>query len=72
MGSLQPRTLTRAERRKSYLMYLKRKSTGRIKGRGCADGRKQRKFITRLKATSPTVSTEAVLITATLDASEGR
>ena len=74
MGSLQPKTLTRAQRKRtlSYLMYLKWKSTGRIKGRGCADSRKQREYITRQEATSSTVSTEAVLMTAIFDASEGR
>jgi hypothetical protein len=35
--------LTRQEKRKAlhYLMFLKKKRCGRIKGRGCADGRKQ-------------------------------
>ena len=28
-----------------YLMYLKEKRTGEIKGRGCADGRSQREYI---------------------------
>ena len=53
-------------------MYLKWKSSGRIKERGCTDGRKQRDFISRQEATPLTMSTEAVLITAMLDVSEGR
>ena len=55
-----------------YLMYLKEKSDGRIKGRGCADGRKQQRYIFKSEATSPTVSVEAVFITSMIDTSEGR
>jgi hypothetical protein len=35
--------LSREERRNAlqYLMFLKQKQCGKIKGRGCADGRKQ-------------------------------
>jgi hypothetical protein len=41
--------LTRGEKRDSlqYLMFLKKKRCGRIKGRGCADGRKQRAWKTK-------------------------
>jgi hypothetical protein len=53
-------------------MFLKRKRCGKVKGRGCADGRKQRAYIQREDATSPTVATEAVFLTAVLDALEGR
>ena len=42
------------------------------KGRGVADGRKKREKIEPKDATSPTVSTEAVMLTATLDKLEGR
>ena len=45
-----------------YLMFLKQKGCGCIKGRGCADGRKQRVWTNKEDATSPTVSTEAVLL----------
>ena len=55
-----------------YLMFLKQKRCGRIKGRGCADGRKQRIWTTKEEATSPTVSTEAVLLTSIIDAKERR
>ena len=57
--------LTREEKSEAlnYLMFLKRKRCGRIKGRGCADGRKQRAYIPRSDARAPTVSTEAVLLT---------
>jgi hypothetical protein len=43
-----------------------------VKGRGCADGRKQRKYIAKEDASSPTVATESVFITAVIDAEEGR
>ena len=56
----------------AYLMFLKRKRCGKIKGRGCADGRKQRAYITKEDSTAPTVSTEAVFLTAVIDAMEGR
>ena len=39
-----------------------------IKGRGVADGRKQREKIEPKDATSPTVSTEVVMLTAKIDA----
>ena len=56
----------------SYLMFLKRKRSGKIKGRGCADGRKQREHITRAESSSPTLSTPALMATCLLDAIEGR
>ena len=66
--------LTAEQRREAlaYLMFLKRKRCGKIKGRGCADGRKQRAYITKEDSTAPTVSTEAVFLTAVIDAMEGR
>jgi hypothetical protein len=54
------------------LMFLKEKRDGYIKGRACADGRKQREGSTKSDATSPTVALESVLITATIDAFEKR
>ena len=56
----------------ALLMLLKEKRDGSIKGHGVADGRKQRGEIKPMGATSPTVSTEAVMLTATIDALEGR
>ena len=52
-------------------MFLKRKRCGKIKGRGCADGRKQRAYIQKEDAASPTVTTESVFLTAVIDALEG-
>ena len=56
----------------AYLMFLKRKRCGKIKGRGCADGRKQRAYTSREDAASPTVATESVFLTTVIDALEGR
>ena len=55
-----------------YLMFLKRKRCGSIKGRGCADGRRQREFISREEASSPTVSLHALILSCMIDAIEGR
>ena len=48
-------------------MFLKEKRDGSIKGCGVADGRKQRDKIESKDATSPTFSTEVVMLTATID-----
>jgi hypothetical protein len=44
--------MTKEERRASlqYLMFLKKKRNGTIKGRGCADGRRQRLHTTKEEA----------------------
>ena len=46
-----------------YLMFLKVKWDVKAKGQICVDGRKQRKNVVPVEATSPTVSTESILIT---------
>jgi len=56
----------------SYLMFLKRKRNGIIKGRGCADGRPQRDYITKNESRSPTVSLYALMASCVLDAIEHR
>ena len=58
MGALQSvQNLTPSEKCEAlkYLMYLRGKSDGVIKGRGCADGREQRKTTSKHEATSRTV-----------------
>ena len=54
------------------LMFLEEKQYGTIKGRGVANRIKKRKNIEPMDATSPMVLTEAVILTATIDALEGR
>ena len=51
-------------------MFLKEKLYGSIKGYGVEDGRKQQEKIEPKDATPPTVSIEAVMLTATIDALE--
>jgi hypothetical protein len=61
--------------RKSVLefhMFLKEKRDGKIKGRIVAGSNKQRDYISKEDASSPTVATEVVLLTCIIDAEEGR
>ena len=51
-------------------MFLKQKISGKIKGRGCADGRKQRKYLTKEDIILPTVATEALFLTCLIYAME--
>ena len=53
-------------------LFLKQKRNGDIKGRTVAGGNKQREFIPKEDASSPTVATESVLLTCVIDAQEGR
>ena len=53
-------------------MFLKCKQCRKIKGHRCADGCKQQAYITKDESTSPTVTTEAVFLTAVVDAWEDR
>ena len=56
----------------AYLMFLKRKRCGKIKARGCADGRSQREYITKLESSSPCVKTHALFLSCLVDAFERR
>ena len=53
-------------------MFLKQKHTGKIKGQGCANGRKQRLYMNKDDVSSPTVSTQDLLFTCIIDAIEER
>jgi hypothetical protein len=55
-----------------YLVFLKEKSCGLIKGRGCADGRPQRDYIAKDETASLTVATEVLILTCLIDAIEGQ
>ena len=77
MEGFQPKhwyELTKEERADAlkYLMYLKEKRDGRIKGRGCADGRKQRAYIPKAEASSPTATLMGIMLTCMIDAYEKR
>ena len=53
-------------------MFVKKNRDEKIKGRACADGRKQRDLYAKEDTSSPTVSIEAVLLTSVIDAQENR
>jgi hypothetical protein len=53
-------------------LFLQGKRDGRIKERTVAGGNKERGFITKEEASSPTVSTESVIFTSVIDALEAR
>ena len=53
-------------------MFLKEKRDGSIKGRGCADRRPQREYITKEDSTSPTITIEALMLSSIIDAHERR
>jgi hypothetical protein len=77
MGVAKPKKanmLTREEKTKSlnYLMFLKQKRSERIKGRGCADGRKQRLCKTKEETSAPTVATESLFLSCAIDGKERR
>ena len=65
-------TLEQQKEALAYLMFLKRKHCGKVKGGGCADGWKQRAYIAKEESTAPTVSTEAVFLTTVIDTLESR
>jgi hypothetical protein len=69
-----PSSLSTQDKRDAleYLMFLKKKICGKIKGRGCADGRKQRIYTAKEEASSPTVLIEALMVSCVIDAKEGR
>jgi hypothetical protein len=51
-------------------MFLKLKRDGKIKGRTVAGGNKQRDYISKEDASSPTVATKSVLLSCIIDAEE--
>lgn len=67
-------SLTREEKHRAlqYLMFLKKKRCGMIKGRGCADGRKQRLYKSKNETSAPTVAIESLMLSCSIDALERR
>ena len=66
--------LTDQQRRDTLpsINLIKEKRCGKIKGRSVADGRKQRKYYSKSDITSPTVSSDSLLMSLVIDAKEGR
>ena len=53
-------------------LFLKEKRDGTVKGRTVANGNKQRGYISKEDASSPTVASESVLLSCIIDSKEGR
>jgi hypothetical protein len=53
-------------------IFVERKSDGVLKAQQVAGGNKQQGYITKEDASSPTVSSEAVLLTCVVDANKNR
>ena len=56
----------------NLLTMVNEKPDGKIKGRACADGRKQCLYIAKKDMISPTVQLESLLLSLLIDAYEGR
>ena len=71
---IHSKTIPFEERRKALraITLVQEKRCGKIKGRTVADGSSQRDYINPEDAASPTVSLEALMITAAIDATEQR
>jgi len=54
------------------ISVIKEKRCGKIKGRTVANGSKQRNLYTKEETTSPTISTDALMLSLMIDAAEGR
>ena len=66
--------LSKQERQKvlESLIFLTKKRDGSVKGRTCVDGRRQRLWMDKDEAASPTVLLESVLLTCVIDTKEER
>jgi len=56
----------------NLVTLIKFKRNGTVKGRACADGRKQRLYVSKDESTSPTVQLESILMSLMIDALEMR
>jgi hypothetical protein len=67
-------TLTRAQRKAALraINLIKEKRDGKIKGRTVADGRAQRGLYEKSQTASPTIATDALMLSIMIDAYEGR
>ena len=66
--------LTATQKREALraINLIKEKKCGKLKGRTCADGSTQRKYFTKEQKSSPTVSTDALMLSIIIDAYETR
>ena len=54
----------------NYLLFLKQKRCGKIKSRGCANGRLQKDYVAREDSSSPTISLNALMAVCIMNAME--
>lgn len=74
-GCIDPNELSIEDKRKALeaVNLVKKKRCGKIKGRTCANGSKQKRYLKHGESiSSPTVSLEAIVGTLVIDAYEGR
>jgi hypothetical protein len=73
-GHIDPDELTAQQKHDALraVNLINEKRCGKMKGRTCVDGNKQRAYIPREEVTSPTVSMEAQRISLVIDAHEKR
>jgi hypothetical protein len=66
--------MTYSEKKKALesLLFLTEKRGGRIKGRLVYNGKPTRQWLNKDEATAPTASLEGIMLTAIIDAKEGR
>ena len=75
VGEVNPDTLSEKQKNQalSAVNLVKEKRNGTIKGRTCANGSKQHRYLKDFESVaSPTVSTDALMLTLLIDAIEGR
>jgi len=74
LGRLNPESLTHEQKHNALraVNLIKIKRDGKVKGRTCADGSTQRKYVPREEASSPTLSLEALMAILLINAYEER
>ena len=72
--AIDPAQLTRAQKKAALraINLFKEKRNGKLKGRTCADGRSQRNLYDKSQTASPTVSTDALMLSIIIEAFENR
>ena len=74
-GCIDPRDLTLEDKKRALeaVNLIKKKKCGKFKGRTCANGKKQKKYLKHGESiASPTVSLEAIIGTLLIEVREGR
>jgi Reverse transcriptase (RNA-dependent DNA polymerase)/Zinc knuckle len=71
---VQAHSITKSQKASALraINLIKEKRSGELKGRTCADGRPQRSMYAKDETASPTIATDALMITLMVDAAERR